>query len=114
MQTLYGNSGNLLTQYCIAVVFTFFCFLNAQPAFSETIDRVLATVDGEAITYADYQQFLNIIDEAGKKDAIDGKFLKALIEEKIILQEAKRKGIEVSETEIDRRIDEFKEQNTLS
>jgi peptidyl-prolyl cis-trans isomerase SurA len=90
------------------------CLLAAVPAYSITVDRVLATVDGEIITFADYQQFANSISGIEKKDGIDERLLKGLIEEKIILQEAKRKGIEVSETEADRRIEEFKAENGLS
>jgi parvulin-like peptidyl-prolyl isomerase len=90
------------------------CFLAAVPAYSVTVDRVLATVDGEIITYADYQQFANSIREIEKKDGIDERLLKGLIEEKIILQEAKRKGIDVSEAEVDKRIEEFKAENGLS
>lgn len=95
-------------------VFIVSCLLAAVPAYSVTVDRVLATVDGEIITFADYQQFANTITEIEKKDGIDERLLKGLIEEKIILQEAKRKGVEVSETEVDRRIEEFKAENGLS
>jgi len=98
----------------IITVFIVSCFLAAAPAYSVTVDRVLATVDGEIITFADYQQFANSISGIEKKDGIDERLLKGLIEEKIILQEAKRKGIEVSETEADRRIEEFKADNGLS
>lgn len=98
----------------IMTVFIVSCLLAAVPAYSITVDRVLATVDGEIITFADYRQFANSISEIEKKDAIDEKLLKGLIEEKIILQEAKRRGIEVSETEADRRIEEFKADNGLS
>ena len=90
------------------------CFFTAAPAYPVTVDRVLATVDGEIITFVDYQQFANSISEIEKKDGIDERLLKGLIEEKIILQEAKRKGIEVSETEVDRSIDEFKADNGFS
>jgi peptidyl-prolyl cis-trans isomerase SurA len=90
------------------------CLLAAVPAYSITVDRVLATVDGEIITFADYQQFANTISGIEKKDGIDERLLKGLIEEKIIMQEAKRKGIEVSETEVARRIEEFKADNGLS
>ena len=100
--------------YVIMTGFIVSCLLAPASASPVTVDRVLATVDGEIITFVDYQQFANSISEIEKKDGIDERLLKGLIEEKIILQEAKRKGIEVSETEVDRSIDEFKADNGLS
>jgi parvulin-like peptidyl-prolyl isomerase len=90
-----------------------FC-LFAHPSHGVIVDRVLATVGDEIITYADYQQFVKNIGETETKDLIDEKLLKRLIEERIILQEAGRKGIEVSDTEVDGRIEEFIEENGLS
>ncbi|MFZ3135959.1 MAG: SurA N-terminal domain-containing protein [Thermodesulfovibrionales bacterium] len=98
----------------IVTVFIVSCLLASVPAYSVTVDRVLATVDGEIITFADYQQFANSISGIEKKDGIDERLLKGLIEEKIILQEAKRRVIEVSETEVDTRIEDFKAENGLS
>jgi parvulin-like peptidyl-prolyl isomerase len=108
------SSRFILIHSVILAVFIVCCLLAAVPAYSITVDRVLATVDGEIITFADYQQFANSISGIEKKDGIDERLLKGLIEEKIILQEAKRKGIDVSETEVDRRIEEFKAENGLS
>lgn len=86
-----------------------------------TVDRVLATVGDEVITLADYKQFLKSViyeSEDGNfkenPDIIDEEILKRLIEDKIILQEAKNKGIEVSEKEIDAWIEAFKRENELT
>lgn len=86
-----------------------------------TVDRVLATVGDEVITLADYKQFLKSViyesedgDFKENPDIIDEEILKRLIEDKIILQEAKNKGIEVSEKEIDAWIEAFKRENELT
>lgn len=86
----------------------------ANVSYGVTVDRVLATVGDEAITFADYRQFVKGIGENENAEEIDGKLLKRLIEEKIILKEAKRKGIEIDDAEIDRSIEEFKSLNGLS
>lgn len=86
-----------------------------------TVDRVLATVGDEVITLADYKQFVKSsiyetedADIKENPDIIDEKILNALIEDKMILQEAKNKGIEVSEKEINAWIDAFKKENELT
>ncbi len=86
----------------------------ANVSYGVTVDRVLATVGDEAITFADYRQFVKGIGENENAEEIDGKLLKRLIEEKIILKEAKRKGIGIDDAEIDRSIEEFKSLNGLS
>ena len=88
--------------------------LSVNSSYAVIVDRVLATVDDEIITYVDYQQFVKDAGETENKDLVDEKLLKRMIEEKIILQEARRKGIEVNDTEVDKRIEEFKKQNGLS
>ncbi len=86
-----------------------------------TVDRVLATVGNEVITLADYKQFIKSIiyvtedaDVKENSDIIDEEILNRLIEDRIILQEAKNKGIEVSEKEINAWIDAFKRENELT
>jgi parvulin-like peptidyl-prolyl isomerase len=86
----------------------------ARPAHGLTVDRVLATVGNETITFADYQQFIKGLGNTEHSDAIDETLFKKLIEEKIILNEAKRKGIDATDSEIDQEIEEFKEQSGLS
>ena len=69
---------------------------------------MLATVGGEAITLADYQKFVNTAGDAAINETVEQDMLRKMIEEKIMLQEAKRKGVEVSDAEIDRTIAEVK------
>lgn len=79
-----------------------------------TMDKVLATVDNEAITLSDYQRFVKDTGTIEQKDEIDEGLLRSLIEEKVILHEAIRRGVEASDSEVNGMIDEFKKDNALS
>jgi len=79
-----------------------------------TVERVLATVNKEIITLSDYKRFLEKINSTEDAESVNEKILKSLIEEKIILQEAKNKGIDASDTEIGQTIKDFQKQNNLS
>jgi peptidyl-prolyl cis-trans isomerase SurA len=85
-----------------------------EESYGRIVDRVLATVGGEAITLADYQKFVKNAGNVDISETVEQDMLKKMIEEKIILQEAKRKGVEVSDAEVDRTIAEVKQQYSLS
>jgi peptidyl-prolyl cis-trans isomerase SurA len=85
-----------------------------EGSYGRIVDRVLATVGGEAITLADYQKFVRTAGDVDIRETVEQDMLKKMIEEKIILQEAKRKGVEVSGAEVDRTIAEVKQQYSLS
>ncbi len=96
-------------------LFLYLEIVSADPSYGITADRVLATVNNEAITLSDYQRFIvNIGNNTGDKNAVDETVLKRLIEEKVILHEAIKRGIEVSDMEVAEKIEEFKNENTLS
>jgi len=77
-------------------------------------DGVLAVVNGEKLTASDYRRFLLKIDPAMTGDTVDGRLLNKAIEEKIIVQEASKRGIKVSGAEVERSIKEFLEENHVS
>jgi peptidyl-prolyl cis-trans isomerase SurA len=83
-------------------------------SYGRIVDRVLATVGGEAITLADYQKFVRTAGDVSSNEMVEQDILKKMIEEKILLHEAKRKGVEVSDTEVDRTIAEVKHQYSIS
>lgn len=80
----------------------FFIFLIVLVASAIGCSKTVATVNGEKITQAELNQ--RLMQQAGKE------VLDQLITEKLILQEAKKKGIKISEKEIDKKIEEFKKQ----
>jgi len=111
-----GRKFNDINVFGISLLMCIFTvvLLAAGSSYSLTTDRVLATVDNEVITFSDYQRFIGDIGYAENKEVVNDASLKRLIEERLILHEAKKKNIEVSDAEIDKMIEEFKEQNALS
>jgi peptidyl-prolyl cis-trans isomerase SurA len=77
-------------------------------------DRVVATVNNEAITLTDYKLFLKYLGMLDKGDEVEEGLLKKLIEEKIILNEAKSRGVEVSEGEVDAMMEKMRTESALS
>jgi parvulin-like peptidyl-prolyl isomerase len=96
------------------VVSLFFVLISELYSFAVTLDRVLASVDNEIITYADYKQFVQGLEGQEQKDEVDAGVLNKLIEEKIVLSEAKKKGIEVSDKEVDEEVEELSNRNGVS
>lgn len=84
---------------------------NAEAAL---VGRVLAIVNNEAVTLSDYKRYILKTDPAASPETIDDNLLKKLIDEKIILIEAKKNGIFATETEISQTINGFKQNNNLS
>ncbi len=99
-------------------IFPLSCFLfliiAIHSAYAVTVDRVLATVGDEIITYTEYRKFVGSMEEIEKKEAVDEKILRSLIDEKIILYEAKKTGVEAGDIETEQAIAEFKERHNLS
>ena len=86
-------------------------WINAEAA---SVVRVLAIVNNEAVTLADYNKYILKTGSSASFGAIDDNLLKQLIDEKIILIEAVKSGIIATETEISQTINEFKQKNNLS
>jgi peptidyl-prolyl cis-trans isomerase SurA len=85
-----------------------------EGSYGRVVDRVLATVGGEAITLADYEKLVRTAGGGDISGTVEQDMLKKMIEEKIILQEANRTGVGVSDAEIDKTIEEVKGQYSLS
>lgn len=77
-------------------------------------DRILAAVNNEVITFSDYKLFLKYIGFPDTGDVVDEGLLRKLIEEKVILHEATKKGIEVSDGEVDAMVEKIRTENALS
>jgi peptidyl-prolyl cis-trans isomerase SurA len=77
-------------------------------------ERTLATVNGALVTFSDYRRFLLKIDPSVRTDTVDEAILKKVIEETLILQEASRKGVRVSDEEVERSIRDFLKENNLT
>lgn len=100
---------------CYALTLTFVLLLSfGGISQGTTVDRILATIDDQVITFADYVLFTKDFTKAQPQDGVDEKLLRQLIEEKLIALEARRKGMEASDGEVEKTIDEFTVMNNLS
>jgi peptidyl-prolyl cis-trans isomerase SurA len=83
-------------------------------SYAFTLDKVLAVVDNEAITLSDYLLFARTMGPVGNMEVVDEALLKKLIEEKIILHEAGRRDVGVTDAEVDAMIEEIKKDGAVS
>lgn len=65
-----------------------------------SVDRVIAIVNGDVITMSDYGRFVSRSDPAADREKIGEQFLKSLLEERLILQEAMRKGYDATDEDV--------------
>ncbi|MGC2063649.1 MAG: SurA N-terminal domain-containing protein [Thermodesulfovibrionales bacterium] len=77
-------------------------------------DTVLAVVNGEKVTTADYRRFLLKVDPSLEDTQVSDKLLKKLIEERLIIQEARKKGVMVTDLEVEQSIREFIRQHKFA
>lgn len=99
---------------CLAPVFL------AWPGHAEVVDRIVAVVNDEIITMSELEQMSKMIQpEAGinpksrESQALKRQMLEALIDKKLAKAEAKRRGIEVADKEVDQALADFKRKNHL-
>lgn len=98
-----------------AAYLTFIVFWTGGLSYGFTLDKVLAVVDNDAITLTDYLLFAKSMDVGVSEHAdVDKTLLKKLIEEKIILHEATRRGVEVTDAETNDLIEQVVKEGGLS
>lgn len=97
-----------------SIFYTMNFYFFTHQSYAITIDRVLAYVGNNLITYSDYLKFSGENNKNNSLVEIDEKILKTLIEEKIMLEEAEKLKIEVDEKEIEEAIQDFMVQHKLS
>ena len=109
------KAGGPMARFVIASVFIFAVLLQFQSrSYAFTVNRILASVDDEVITLLDYQWYLKSLGAPINPDVVDESVLKKMMEEKVLVHEAKRRGIEIGDPEIDRMIEGLKKENSLS
>ncbi len=113
-------------RYFFLFIFSLTSLLTAMPpsplfGATEVLDKVVAVVNDEVITQSELDQFLApIYDQyksnnlsqgelASKMNEARQSLLNQLIEDKLVYQEAKRLGVQVTEEEVTARLNEFKE-----
>jgi len=87
---------------------------------AEVVDRIVAEVNNEIITLSELQNMAKTVETqaGGKPTGPDAKkmqreMLEALIDRKLAKAEAKRRGIVVSDKEIDAAMAQFKQRNNI-
>ncbi|MBI5638801.1 MAG: peptidylprolyl isomerase [Nitrospirae bacterium] len=92
-----------LVSAILLLLFSALCFsLRAEAAAD-----ILASVNGENISMPDYRVFVTILDPSLDREKVDEKILRKLIEEKIFVQEAGKKGMTVTDEELEKGIADF-------
>ena len=98
----------------ITVFFALFFLAAAAPSRGVTVDKVLATIDKEAVTLSDYILFAKSVGVVPNKEALDERVFRRLIEEKVILHEAARRGMATGDAEADKGVEEVRRAEGLS
>ncbi|MCB9759586.1 MAG: peptidyl-prolyl cis-trans isomerase [Alphaproteobacteria bacterium] len=96
--------------------------LLSAPAAAEIVDRVAAVVNKEVITLSEiYEMGSDFIEEAAIGEGPDGparrdaelQVLDVLIQQQLVAQEMRRLGMDVTQDELERAIDDIARQNNL-
>ncbi|MBI4710358.1 MAG: SurA N-terminal domain-containing protein, partial [Nitrospirae bacterium] len=83
------------------------------------LDRVVATVNNEIITWSDLRRTIEqegkglFKESAGNAREIEKTFLNNMIDVRLQLQEARRKGVEVKDSELDEAIANIKKKYNM-
>lgn len=88
--------------------------LLCPPLWAAEAVAPLALVNGEKVTLADYRLFLLKFPPGTAGEGIDKEILRKLIDEKLILQEARKRGVSVTEEEVQKSIVDFLRESNLS
>lgn len=103
--------------FAVSALFSILCL--THPVKGEVIDQIVAEVNGEIITYSELKRLLDPIyaqyskvysgeDLISRIRAAREEALNQLIENKLILQEAKEIGLELNESAVEERLNEIK------
>ncbi len=88
-------------------------------AAAEVVDRIVAVVNDEVISLSELELMAKSIQTPasrpgrGKDQGVQRQLLEALIDQKLANAEAKRRGITVSDKELEQALADFKRQNRL-
>lgn len=108
----------LLILVCLAACLAPWCLPGSGHA--EVVDRIVAEVNDEIITMSELDQMSKIVQpQAGlnpkskEAQSLKQRMLEALIDRKLAKVEAKKRGIIISDKELDQAVEDFKKNNHL-
>jgi peptidyl-prolyl cis-trans isomerase SurA len=87
--------------------------LTEEASSGLTVDRVLATVNNNPVTLSDYRKFVAKIQGTADPETVNEDYLNRLIEEKLILLEAGKAGIDATEDEVSWSVGDIMKQRGL-
>lgn len=92
----------------------------AGPGHAEIVDRIVAVVNDDIITMSELDQMSKMVQSSQgfnpktkEGRALKREMLEALIDRKLAKAEAKRRGITVSDKELNQALEDFKRQNNF-
>jgi peptidyl-prolyl cis-trans isomerase SurA len=109
-----------MTKYGFRAFLTFFVLflLTGFGQAAQLVDRIVAVVNGEIITFQDLQQQVRLAvgqtPDQATAEKIAPQVLDAMIDDIVLRQEAQRLNIEVSDAEVENEIRQFKVRRRLS
>ncbi|MCU0571377.1 MAG: SurA N-terminal domain-containing protein [Syntrophobacteraceae bacterium] len=101
------------------LLWVFFC----PPVLAETVDKIVANVNGEIILYSELKGRMRLLekenpnlraDDPAKQKEIDREVLMLLVREKLTEQEVKRLKIVVSDRDLDSAVENVKREGHLT
>jgi len=102
-------------------LFLLFCcfFMFAATARAEVVERILAVVNDDVITKSEVDQMAKAMQSQPGMQMVSGKelekkLLDAMITQKLAITEAKRRGITVTDKEVQAAFDDFKKRNHMA
>lgn len=90
------------------------------PGYPEVVDRIVAVVNDEIITMSELDQMAKLVQPEGglnpktkEGQALKQEMLESLIDRKLAKAEAKRRGLTISDKDLDQAVEDFKKRNNL-
>lgn len=106
----------LFSQICLGMALAF--LLGSSFAAAKVVERILAVVNDEVISQSEVEQMAKAFQAhpdfrlpPGKSKDLQSQLLEALIMQKLAKAEAKRRGLTISEKELEKAFEEFKKRN---
>lgn len=106
----------LLVLFCLAACLAPWSWPGA--AHAEIVDRIVAEVNNEIITMSELDQMANMVEpRAGlnpkEAQTLKREMLESLIDRKLAQAEAKKRGLTISDKDLDQAVNEFKQRNRI-
>ena len=126
MNTFLSSLRDYLSAVLPTIVFAFFALaISANTAHSELVDKVVAIVNDDIITLSELNEetakaeekillTVPIEDQAQALYEARQQALTSIIDKKLIAQEAKKAGVRVSDSEVDRALAEIQRKASMS